>query len=155
MPSEFLHIPPLYTLVGLYRLSTDTSIRSPVLDKIKHATIRGLVVSAIYAVGSWGVLRWVVKNLVIGGPGGFFGFGGARGKVAGAVSESRGGEVWVGLGRFGVGVDLILCEYCCKGGAGLCGIYSCLLADVEIPTSSFSCRRYPKYSDSSSTKTSA
>jgi hypothetical protein len=111
MPSEFLHIPPAYTLVGLYRLCTDASIRGPVFDKVKHATVRGLVVGAIYAAGSWGILRWVVKTFIVGGPGKFFGLGGAASrKVAGAVSASGRGGVWVGLGSWGVDVDLILCE---------------------------------------------
>lgn len=111
MPSEFLHIPPLYTLVGLYRLSTDASIRGPVLDKIKHATVRGLVVGAIYAAGSWGVLRWIVKTFIVGGPGWFFGLGGARSKVADAVGEGGRGGVWVGIGSLGMHVDLVLCEW--------------------------------------------
>lgn len=111
MPSEFLHIPPAYTLVGLYRLCTDSSIRGPVFDKVKHATIRGLVVGAVYAVGSWGILRWIVKTFLVGGAGSFFGFGGkATRKVAEAVGESRGGGVWVGLGGVGMNVDLVLCE---------------------------------------------
>lgn len=112
MPSEFLHIPPAYTLVGLYRLCTDASVRGPVFDKVKHATLRGLVVGAVYAVGSWGILRWVVKAFIVGGPGSFLGFGGsASRKVANAVGESARGGVWVGIGRFGLDVDLILCEF--------------------------------------------
>jgi hypothetical protein len=101
MPSEFLHVPPAYTLVGLYRLCTDPSIRGPVFDKVKHATFRGLVVGAVYTVGSWGILQWVVKTFIVGGPGAFLGFGGgASRKVANAVGESGRGGVWVGLGRF-------------------------------------------------------
>lgn len=110
MPSEFLHIPPIYTLVGLYRLSTDPLIRQPVFDKIKHATLRGLIVGFVYAGASWKILRWFVKTFLVGGPGGWFGFGGARGRVAGSVGEKMGGGVWVGLGSFGTEIDLVLCE---------------------------------------------
>lgn len=116
MPSEFLHIPPAYTLVGLYRLCTDASIRGPVFDKVKHATLRGIIVGAVYAVGSWGALHWVVKTFIVGGPGSFLGFGGkASRKVAEAVGESGGGGVWVGLGRYGINVDLILCKLVGRG----------------------------------------
>ena len=108
MPSEFLHFPPAYTLVGLYRLLTDPSIRTPVLDKVRHASIRGAVVALLYAVGSWRVLDWFIKRFLIGG-GGFLGLG--RGKVGEAVKESVGGLVTVGLGRFSFQVDLVLCKH--------------------------------------------
>jgi len=110
MPSELLHFPPFYTFVGLYRLLTDPLIREPVLDKVKHATLRGIVVSAIYTVGSWRTLDWFVRSFLVGGKGWFgFGMGKARASVGEAVSESRGGEVNVGLGGVGLNVDLVLC----------------------------------------------
>jgi len=111
MPAELLHFPPLYTFVGLYRLLTDPLIRDPVLDKVKHASLRGLVVSTLYAIGSWSTLNWFVRKFLVGGVGWFgFGLGKARTKVGEAVKESNGGRVWVGLGEFGGYVDLILCE---------------------------------------------
>jgi hypothetical protein len=39
-----LDFPPSYVLVGVYRLSTDPSIRVPVWKKCKHGFIRGAVV---------------------------------------------------------------------------------------------------------------
>ena len=110
MPSELLHIPPLYTVVGLYRLLTDRSIREPVFDKVRHAAVRGLIVGALYAVGSWKVMRWFVKTFVVGGPGIWFGLGAAKRRVQESVGASGGaGTVYVGLGGFGGQVDLILC----------------------------------------------
>ena len=109
MPSELLHIPPLYTLVGLYRLFTDPFIRQPVFDKVKHATVRGLVVGALYAVGSWKVMRWVVKTFIVGGPGIWFGLGAAKRRVEQSVGSGGAGKVYVGLGGIGGEVDLVLC----------------------------------------------
>lgn len=108
MPSELLHFPPAYTLVGLYRLLTDPSIRTPVLDKVRHASIRGAVVALLYAASSWRILDWFIRRFLIGG-GGFFGLG--RGKVGEAVKESVGGLVTVGLGRFSFQVDLVFCKH--------------------------------------------
>lgn len=102
MPSELLHFPPLYTLVGIYRLLTDPSIRQPVLDKIKHASVRGLIVGLVYAVVSWKPLRWFVKRFLVGEEWGWFGFRKAKEVIEG----SEGGKTVV-LG--GVEVDLILC----------------------------------------------
>jgi hypothetical protein len=109
MPSELLHFPPAYTLVGLYRLITDPSIRTPVLDKVKHASVRGAVVALVYAVGSWRVLDWIIRKFLIGGRGGFLGL--RRGKVGDAVKESVDGLVRVGLGRFGFDIDLVFCKH--------------------------------------------
>ena len=39
-----LEFSPSYILVGVYRLSTDSSIRVPVWKKCKHAFVRGIVV---------------------------------------------------------------------------------------------------------------
>lgn len=103
MPSELLHFPPLYTVVGIYRLLTDPSIRGPVLDKVKHASIRGLLVGLIYAVVSWKPLQWFVRRWLVGEGWEWFGFKKAKAVVEG----SEGGKV-VTLG--GIQVDLVLCE---------------------------------------------
>ena len=108
MPSELLHFPPAYTVVGLYRLLTDPSIRTPVLDKIRHASIRGLVVGLIYAAGSWRILDWFIRRFLVGGSS-WFG-GNARARVGQAVQERVGGVVKVGLGRFSFNVDLVFCR---------------------------------------------
>ncbi|WVQ77005.1 hypothetical protein IAR50_006684 [Cryptococcus sp. DSM 104548] len=100
MPSELLHFPPLYTVVGLYRLLTDPSIRRPVFDKVKHAAARGLIVGGVYAVFSWKVLDWVIKRFLIGG---------SWWKKGGEVlKESVNGTVRVGVGKFGVDLDVVL-----------------------------------------------
>jgi hypothetical protein len=103
MPSELLHFPPLYTAVGIYRLLTDPSIRQPVLDKVKHASIRGLVVGLIYAVISWKPLDWFVRRFLIGEGWGWFGLRKAKEVVEG----SEGGKALL-LGRFEV--DLVFCK---------------------------------------------
>ncbi|KAL0241888.1 hypothetical protein I308_106062 [Cryptococcus tetragattii IND107] len=67
MPSELLHLPPLYAIVGLYRLATDHSIRTPVLDKVKHAAVRGIVVGGVYTALSWKAMDWFIQKFLIGG----------------------------------------------------------------------------------------
>ncbi|KAK4684346.1 hypothetical protein P7C73_g5836, partial [Tremellales sp. Uapishka_1] len=110
MPSELLHFPPSYTIVGIYRLLTDPLIRGPVLDKIKHASLRGAVVALIYAGGSWRILDWFVRTFLVGG-GSFFGIGGLGGKRVGeAVKDSVGGVIQIGLGSYSFNVDLVLCQ---------------------------------------------
>ncbi|TYJ52735.1 hypothetical protein B9479_006669 [Cryptococcus floricola] len=100
MPSELLHFPPLYTLVGLYRLLSDPSIRTPVFDKVKHATARGLIVAAVYAVFSWSFLDWVIRRFLIGGS--------WWKKGEEVMKESVDGTVRVGFGRWGVTLDVVL-----------------------------------------------
>jgi hypothetical protein len=102
MPSELLHLPPLYTIVGIYRLLTDPSIRGPVLDKVKHASIRGLVVGLIYAVVSWQPIRYFVKRFLVGEGWKWFGFK----KVKEVVEENVGGKVEF----MGVKLDIVLCR---------------------------------------------
>jgi len=101
MPSELLHAPPLYTLVGIYRLLTDPQIRGPVLDKVKHASVRGLIVGLIYAIVSWRPLRWFIKRFLVGGEWTLFGFR----KVKEVVEEHGNGKV-----KFrGIEFDIVLC----------------------------------------------
>ncbi|ORX37407.1 hypothetical protein BD324DRAFT_626069 [Kockovaella imperatae] len=107
MPSELLHIPPAYVLVGIYRLLTDPFIRQPVLDKIKHASVRGLIVGLLYSIGSWRILNWFVRKVLLGRAGWLLG-GGARARVGEAVKESVAGVVKVGLGPLSFHVDLVL-----------------------------------------------
>lgn len=90
MPTELLALPPSYTLVGLYRLLTDPSIREPVLAKVKHAAVRGAVVGAAYATLGWGFMSWIVKRWI----------------VKGRVGE----RVTLGHGSVSMNIDLVLCK---------------------------------------------
>lgn len=129
MPSELLHLPPLYTVVGLYRLLTDPSIRGPVLDKVKHASIRGLVVGLIYAIVSWQPLRWFVKRFLIGEGWTWFGLK----KAQRVVQEHSGGKVEF----MGVQLDIVLCmsfAYCMPGSGLTC---SYRYSYVDPPPSNF------------------
>ncbi|WWC66210.1 uncharacterized protein I206_100111 [Kwoniella pini CBS 10737] len=101
MPSELLHLPPLYTLVGLYRLVTDPFIRQPVLDKIKHASVRGLVVGGVYAAATWKVMDWFVEHFLVGEGWNVF-------KSHKALEKSSSGVVNVGIGRLSVPIDIVL-----------------------------------------------
>lgn len=101
MPSELLHAPPLYTVVGAYRLLTDPSIRGPVLDKVKHASIRGIIVGLIYAVVSWKPLDWFIRRFLVGGQWSLFGFR----KVKEVVEGHSDGKV----SFRGVELDIVLC----------------------------------------------
>jgi hypothetical protein len=101
MPSELLHAPPLYTVVGAYRLLTDPQIRGPVLDKVKHASVRGLIVGLIYAVVSWKPLDWFIRRFLVGGEWTLFGFR----KVKEVVEGHSDGKV-----KFrGIELDIVLC----------------------------------------------
>lgn len=115
MPSEFLHFPPAYTLVGLYRLLTDPSIRSPVLAKVKHASIRGAVVALLYAGLSWNALDWVIRSFLLGNKSTYslFGLGKLLLRKAKDVvpEDSTAGMTRVGFGRFSMNIDLVLCEF--------------------------------------------
>jgi len=101
MPSELLHAPPLYTVVGAYRLLTDPQIRGPVLDKVKHASVRGLIVGLVYAVVSWKPLDWFIRRFLVGGQWTLFGFR----KVKEVVEGHSDGKV-----KFrGIELDIVLC----------------------------------------------
>lgn len=102
MPSELLHFPPLYTFVGIYRLLTDPSIRGPVLDKVKHASIRGLIVGLVYAVVSWQPLDWFIRRFLVGEGWKWFGLR----KVREVVEGNEGGTVHV----MGMNLDLVFCK---------------------------------------------
>lgn len=101
MPSELLHFPPAYTFVGAYRLLTDPTIRGPVLDKVKHASIRGLVVGLVYAVVSWSSIDWFIRRFLVGGSGSWFGLR----KVREVVEGNESGRVRV----MGMDLDLVFC----------------------------------------------
>jgi len=103
MPSELLHAPPLYTVVGAYRLLTDPQIRGPVLDKVKHASVRGLIVGLVYAVVSWKPLDWFIRRYLVGGQWTLFGFR----KVKEVVEGHSDGKV-----KFrGLELDIVLCTF--------------------------------------------
>ena len=110
MPSEFLHFPSAYSIVGLYRLTTDPSIRKPVWDKIKHATVRGAVIALAYAALSWKLWNWLIIKFIFNPRSGV-------GKVVGKnVKEDiqglrPGGNVKVGFGRFSAQFDAVFCEW--------------------------------------------
>lgn len=53
-----LHFPPSYILVGVYRLSTDVSIRVPVWKKCKHGFVRGALVGLAWVSATDGRQRW-------------------------------------------------------------------------------------------------
>jgi len=90
MPTELLAIPPAYTLVGLYRLLTDRSLRDPVWAKVKHAVVRGAVVGALYASLGWKIMDWFVRRYVV------------RGRV--------GERVTIGAGSVALSLDFVFCE---------------------------------------------
>ena len=101
MPSELLNAPPLYTVVGAYSLLTDPQIRGPVLDKVKHASVRGLIVGLVYAVVSWKPLDWFIRRFLVGGEWTLFGFR----KVKEVVEGHSDGKV-----KFrGIELDIVLC----------------------------------------------
>jgi hypothetical protein len=47
--NQRLAFPPLYVIVGVYRLCTDKQLYVPVWDKCKHGFVRGLCVGAVWA----------------------------------------------------------------------------------------------------------
>ncbi|OXB34013.1 hypothetical protein LQV05_002113 [Cryptococcus neoformans] len=100
MPSELLHLPPLYAIVGLYRLATDPSIRTPVLDKVKHAAVRGIVVGSVYTVLSWKAMDWFIRKFLISG--------GWWKKGEEVLKDSVDGSVQVGLGKFSLNLNAVL-----------------------------------------------
>ncbi|KAG7544383.1 hypothetical protein FFLO_03262 [Filobasidium floriforme] len=67
MPQELLAFPPYYVVVGVYRLFTDDKLRPAVWAKVKHATLRGLVVAGVYVAATWKIQKWFVENFLMGG----------------------------------------------------------------------------------------
>ncbi|KAJ1302982.1 hypothetical protein OPQ81_003274 [Rhizoctonia solani] len=61
MPQELLMLPPVYCVVGIYRLLTDPSIRKPVWDKCRHGVRRGGIVGLV-----WAVLTWKIQKAFVG-----------------------------------------------------------------------------------------
>ena len=108
MPSELLHFPPAYSFVGLYRLLTDPTIRGPVLDKVKHASIRGIIVALIYAAVSWRPIDYFIKRFLVGEGWKWFGLK----KVREVVESHEGGRVDV----MGMNLDLVFCKSTDRGG---------------------------------------
>jgi hypothetical protein len=53
--------------VGVYRLFTDDKLRPAVWAKVKHATLRGLVVAGVYVAATWKIQKWFVENFLMGG----------------------------------------------------------------------------------------
>ncbi|CEL62871.1 hypothetical protein RSOLAG1IB_10539 [Rhizoctonia solani AG-1 IB] len=61
MPQELLTLPPVYCVVGIYRLLTDPLIRKPVWDKCRHGVRRGGLVSLF-----WAALTWKLQKAFVG-----------------------------------------------------------------------------------------
>ncbi|QRV80678.1 Etoposide-induced protein 2.4 (EI24) [Ceratobasidium sp. AG-Ba] len=61
MPQELLTLPPLYCIVGVYRLLTDPLIRKPVWDKCRHGVRRGGIVALV-----WAALTFKVQKAFVG-----------------------------------------------------------------------------------------
>lgn len=69
MPQELLAFPPLYVIVGIYRLATDPVLRDASWDKVRHATYRGVVVGVLWTIFSWPWQHWFVKHFLVGSRG--------------------------------------------------------------------------------------
>ncbi|KAF8671666.1 hypothetical protein RHS04_08196 [Rhizoctonia solani] len=61
MPQELLTLPPVYCVVGIYRLLTDPLIRQPVWDKCRHGVRRGGLVGLF-----WAALTWKLQKAFVG-----------------------------------------------------------------------------------------
>lgn len=68
MPNTLLTIPPLYTVVGIYRLLLDPKIRGPVWDKCRNGTLRGLAVASVYGTLTYGPQRWFIAMFLSKSP---------------------------------------------------------------------------------------
>lgn len=60
MPQETLTFPPLYCVVGAYRLAHDPTLWKPMWEKCSHAAKQALIVA-----GLWGVLTWPFQRLFV------------------------------------------------------------------------------------------
>jgi len=52
---------PSYILVGVYRLSTDPSLRVPVWKKCKHGFVRGLALGLVWAFFTFGIQKSFIR----------------------------------------------------------------------------------------------
>jgi len=65
---ELLLFSPAYTIVGIYRLLTDAILRQKVWDKLRHGFTRGVIVGGVWAVGTFGIQRTIVRIFLINSP---------------------------------------------------------------------------------------
>ena len=68
MPQELLTLPPVYCVVGIYRLLTDPSIRKPVWDKCRHGVRRGGIVGLVWAALTWKIQKAFVGYFLLNSP---------------------------------------------------------------------------------------
>ncbi|KAH7339160.1 hypothetical protein B0J17DRAFT_660003 [Rhizoctonia solani] len=68
MPQELLTLPPVYCVVGIYRLLTDPLIRKPVWDKCRHGVRRGGLVGLAWAVMTWKLQKAFVGYFLLSTP---------------------------------------------------------------------------------------
>lgn len=55
---ERLNFPPLYVVVGVYRLCTDKNLYVPAWQKCKHGALRGAAVGAGWVSCLWRIRPW-------------------------------------------------------------------------------------------------
>ncbi|KIL71125.1 hypothetical protein M378DRAFT_154587 [Amanita muscaria Koide BX008] len=63
-----LRHPASYVLVGVYRLCTDPTLYVPIWNKCKHATRRGLIVGAIWAILTFHIQRKFIEVFLSNSP---------------------------------------------------------------------------------------
>ncbi|KAF8079403.1 hypothetical protein FPV67DRAFT_1405545 [Lyophyllum atratum] len=63
-----LQFPPTYVIVGVYRLFTDKLLYVPAWDKCRHATVRGAVLGAIWAVLTFSLQRKFIEIFLAKSP---------------------------------------------------------------------------------------
>jgi hypothetical protein len=63
-----MEFPPSYALVGVYRLFTDKLLYKPAWDKCKHATQRGAVVGAIWALLTFSIQKKFIEIFLSNSP---------------------------------------------------------------------------------------
>jgi len=68
MPQELLRYPPVYCLVGIYRLATQPGLRGPIWDKCRHGVRRGAVVGAFWTVFTFNAQRAFVAFFLLNSP---------------------------------------------------------------------------------------
>ncbi|THH06833.1 hypothetical protein EW145_g3817 [Phellinidium pouzarii] len=65
---ERLAFPPIYVVVGVYRLITDKNLYIPTWDKCKHGFVRGAVVGLGWAVVSFNIQRAFIEIFLRNSP---------------------------------------------------------------------------------------